>query len=121
MPDGKQGIHGSLDMMTGSVHSPHSIIVDTAVIINHKGHKLEIKHPHWIEAKSVSGTPLVGGDVKKIQPLTDSSGDTNQSAGASGDGSDASPQPEAVLDNKSIKVINTTAQPVAEALVVAQN
>ena len=60
-------------------------------IINHKGHKLA---PHWIEAKSVSGTPLVGGDVKKIHPLTDSSGDTNsssntseESAGASGDGS----------------------------------
>lgn len=127
VPDGKQGIHGSLDMMTGSVHSPYSSPIHAAVIINHKGHKLEIRHPRWVEAKSVSGAPLVGGDVKKIQPLTDSSGDTNsssntseESAGASGDGSASSPQPEAVLDNQSIKDINTTAQPIAELLVVAQ-
>ena len=58
----------------GSVHSSQSSTVNAAVIINHKGHKLA---PHWIVAKSVSGTPLVGGDVKKIHPLTDSSGDTN--------------------------------------------
>lgn len=48
---------------------------------------------------------------------------SEESAGASGDGSDdyaSSPQPEAVLDNASIKDINTTAQPIAEVLVLAQ-
>lgn len=120
LPDGKQGFHGSIDMMTGSLTQESTIL--PAVIIKHKGHALKIKDPSWVEAKSVSGIPLVGRDVKKI-PITDSSGDTNSSntsegsPGASSDDVASSDEPEAV-SNESIKDINTTAQPIAELLVV---
>ena len=120
LPDGKHGFHGSLDMLTGlvvpqeeilSVVAQEEEILSPTVIVNHRDRNLEIRDAHFVEAKSASGTPLVGGDVMNI----------SESPGASGDGSDASsPQPEAALTSESIKDINTTAQPTAEILAVAQ-